>query len=190
MKKLFLLITILISIPVIVWAVAGGQGKAQGNNCMSQCMGTNAEFYDAANELTQACQAECNVGTGEGACLTTEDECCVPYTDDPDCVSAGACPCFDESDINGWESSYGQLGTIEYNTNSNGVRVSCGSEPGTNPVSGLYVYARWSETQSWYKGCQASFHNPDGSTVWYEDQPLASIEQYEACENVLINVCG
>jgi hypothetical protein len=67
------------------WAGAGGQGKAEGNSCMSQCMGFNAPFYDAANALTQFCQSQCNVGTGAGTCLATADGCCVPYTGDPDC---------------------------------------------------------------------------------------------------------
>lgn len=71
---------------MIVGAMGGGQGKAKGNSCMSQCIGINAEFYDASNELTKLCQVECNVGTGQGSCLTSEDGCCVPYTDDVDCV--------------------------------------------------------------------------------------------------------
>ncbi len=71
----------------LVFSLAGGQGKAKGNSCMAQCMKVEAEYYDASKELTQDCQVACNVGTGQGSCLTSDDGCCVPYTDDPDCVS-------------------------------------------------------------------------------------------------------
>lgn len=113
MKKVLLIsIAIFISIPVIIWALAGGQGKSEGNSCMSRCAEANAEFYNSSDDLTQFCQTECNVGTGQGACLTSKDGCCVLFTDDPDCCSsnedcsggefcelpAGQC---DESDIIG-----------------------------------------------------------------------------------------
>ena len=92
MKKAFLISAIIfIVIPLIVWAIGGGVGKAKGNSCMAQCMGINAEFYDASNELTQFCQAECNVGTGQGSCLTSQDGCCVLYTGDPDCIVYPEC---------------------------------------------------------------------------------------------------
>lgn len=81
----FVLVCVAVSTPLHSWAEAGGQGKAQGNSCMSQCMGFNAPSYDAGHELTQACQAQCNVGTGAGSCLASADGCCVPYTEDPDC---------------------------------------------------------------------------------------------------------
>lgn len=85
MKKVLLILGVILFIPVIVLAIAGGQGKAKGNSCMPQCMKENADSFDSSKELTQFCKEECNIGTGQGKCLTTEDGCCVPYTDDPDC---------------------------------------------------------------------------------------------------------
>jgi len=58
---------------------------------MAQCMGVNSEFYNASSELTKFCQSVCNVGTGKGSCLTSEDGCCVPYTNDPDCTVYPKC---------------------------------------------------------------------------------------------------
>ena len=92
MKRVLLIsIAIFISIPILILALAGGQGKSGGNSCMSQCTEANAEFHDTSNELTQFCQAECNAGTGQGSCLTTEDDCCVLYTNDPDCIVYPEC---------------------------------------------------------------------------------------------------
>jgi len=90
-KKVFLggisviLVTAITMIPLTL-SDAGGQGKTQGNSCMAQCIGALADTYDASKEITQTCKEICNVGTGQGSCLTTEDGCCVPYTEDPDCV--------------------------------------------------------------------------------------------------------
>jgi hypothetical protein len=52
---------------------------------MSQCMVMEADYFDDSHALTQFCRQQCNVGTGQGACLTSADGCCVPYTGDPDC---------------------------------------------------------------------------------------------------------
>ena len=92
MKRVLLLsIAIFISIPVIIWALAGGQGKSEGNSCMSQCTEANAEFFNTSDDLTQFCQTECNIGTGQGSCLTSEDGCCVLFTADPDCIAYPEC---------------------------------------------------------------------------------------------------
>jgi len=104
MKKLLLIAVVTLLIlaipPVIVLATAGGQGKAAGNSCMAQCMGINAEFFDASSELTQTCQQQCGIGTGQGSCLTSGDGCCVPFTDDPDC--------------SGWDGGIGPGTGLEY----------------------------------------------------------------------------
>jgi hypothetical protein len=85
-RGLFLvLISTVLLFPALVQAKAGGQGKAQGNSCMSQCMVMEADYFDDSHALTQFCRQQCNVGTGQGACLTSADGCCVPYTGDPDC---------------------------------------------------------------------------------------------------------
>ncbi len=85
----FVLLFLNDSEPNLVGAIAGGNGKAIGNSCMAQCMGQEAEYFDASKELTQNCQEQCNVGTGAGVCLTTADDCCVPFTEDPDCCQSG-----------------------------------------------------------------------------------------------------
>lgn len=103
----------------ITGMAAGGQGKAQGNSCMSQCMGINAVSYSVANELTQQCQVECNVGTGAGSCLTSADGCCVPFTGDVDCgaleypncmdyANQGSCCILDSADTNACISAGGK----------------------------------------------------------------------------------
>ena len=79
-----LVITAITVIP-IVFSLAGGKGKAQGNSCMSECMGVAAKEYDLSKEITQHCRYLCNAGVGEGVCTSVLDGCCVLETNDPDC---------------------------------------------------------------------------------------------------------
>jgi len=108
MKKLTIAGICAAVVLVLALVVYAAPGKTKGNSCMSQCMGANAEYYDAQNELTQACKVECSIGQYDepGACLTTEDGCCVPYTDDPDCVVV-ECPADFVAGVETW-TDYGR----------------------------------------------------------------------------------
>ncbi|MBW2981886.1 hypothetical protein KY343_03330 [Candidatus Woesearchaeota archaeon] len=83
-------------------AVSGaGQGKAKGNVCMKECMGINADAYDAQSDLTQYCVSQCNPAIENSACAEHADGCCVPFSGDPDCGGAagGGETCFLESAV-------------------------------------------------------------------------------------------
>jgi len=154
--------------------VAGGQGKVQGNSCMAQCMGVNAEFFDAGNELTQFCQGQCNVGTGAGACLTSADGCCVPFTGDPDCGSV--CPCFNAGDIDNAELTFG-TGTLSRSKNYPGPD----SELICDVAFPQFPFAASFETILTGNRC---FSDLTGPIDFISDVEVSS------CETLILNECG
>jgi hypothetical protein len=110
----------------ITGMAASGQGKTKGNTCMAQCTGVNSQYYDASKPLTQACKQECGIVQYDepGACLTSKDGCCVPYTLDPDCTPA-ECPCFDTQQMWYWQS---QSGPVNYLTEHSNGGALCNGE--------------------------------------------------------------
>jgi hypothetical protein len=96
---------IMISIGFLIGAIAiygvssitgfavGGQGKAQGDPCMANCMGDfglTGIWYGKQSDLTQFCLTQCNPAQNNENCGSHDDGCCVPWTGDADCHGANA----------------------------------------------------------------------------------------------------
>jgi cysteine-rich repeat protein len=71
---------------------AGGQGRAKGDSCMKNCMaefGQFGDYFSKQSDLTQFCLTQCNPAQDNAQCANNADNCCVPFTADPDCTGEG-----------------------------------------------------------------------------------------------------
>ncbi|MBW2966277.1 hypothetical protein KY342_04195 [Candidatus Woesearchaeota archaeon] len=171
---------------------AGGQGRVKGQ-CMKDCMaefGQNGEEFDKNSAAVQDCHGRCpSAAIDSSSCEAHSDNCCVPFTGDPDCSGAagsGGCPAFDESLIAEWTQHARDNGyTISYIVNPTLPVADCNSVHDGGGFN--FKTGRMGPSEPLYAFAKVVFNY----TVVYGPVQVNDItmDEYNACKALMDTYC-